>query len=66
MNPDELRDRSDDQLRKLEDQLNDELFNLKMQHHTGQLQETSELKKTRRDIARVKTILRERELEENE
>jgi large subunit ribosomal protein L29 len=63
MNADELRDKTDQRLRELEEQLNDELFNLKMQHHTGQLQETSKLKETRRDIARIKTILRERELD---
>ena len=63
MKASELRDRSDDGLRELEQQLQDELFRMKMQHQTGQLQETSRLKETRRDIARIKTILRERDLE---
>jgi large subunit ribosomal protein L29 len=62
MTPDELRDKSDEELRDLEDQLDDELFRLKMRHQTGQLQQTAELKSKRKDIARIKTILREREL----
>ena len=62
MNPDELREQSDEELRDLEDQLDDELFRLKMRHQTGQLQQTAELKSKRKDIARIKTILREREL----
>ena len=63
MKASELRERSDDGLEELEEQLQDELFRLEMQHQTGQLQETSRLEETRRDIARIKTILRERELE---
>jgi large subunit ribosomal protein L29 len=62
----ELRDRTDNGLEELEQQLEDELFQLEMQHQTGQLQETSRLEETRRDIARIKTILRERELEGEE
>jgi large subunit ribosomal protein L29 len=62
MTPDELREKSDEELRDLEDQLDDELFRLKMRHQTGQLQQTAELKSKRKDIARIKTILREREL----
>lgn len=60
----ELRDRTDEGLEELEQQLQDELFRLEMQHQTGQLQETSRLRETRRDIARIKTILRERDLGE--
>lgn len=63
MNVEELRDKSDDELQDLENQLADELFRMKMRHHTGQLQQTAELKEKRRDIARIKTILRERELD---
>ncbi|NLV92195.1 MAG: 50S ribosomal protein L29 [Firmicutes bacterium] len=42
--------------------LKEELFNLRFQHATGQLDNPMRLKEVRRDIARVKTILREREL----
>lgn len=51
------------------DELNTELssllkarFSLRMQHATQQLAKTSELCKVRRDIARVRTVMREREL----
>ncbi|GLP97735.1 MULTISPECIES: 50S ribosomal protein L29 [Paraferrimonas] len=37
-----------------------EQFNLRMQHATGQLNQTNELKKVRRSIARVKTILNQK------
>ena len=49
------------------EELNEELlnllreqFNLRMQHSTGQLEKTDQLRKVRRDIARVKTILTEK------
>ncbi|MGM0555978.1 MAG: 50S ribosomal protein L29 [Myxococcota bacterium] len=62
----ELRDKSDDELRELEHQVRDELFRMKMKHFTGQLQNVAELKSQKKDIARIKTILRERELAEVE
>jgi len=58
----ELRQKDTDELRALADELQEELFRLKMQHHTGQLDRVSRLKQTRRQVARVLTILREREL----
>ena len=39
-----------------------DLFNLRFQHVTGQLENPLKMKETRRDIARVKTIMREKEL----
>ena len=39
-----------------------ELFNLRVQHVTGQLENPVKLRETKRDIARVKTIIREKEL----
>lgn len=39
-----------------------ELFNLRFQHVTGQLENPVKMRELKRDIARVKTILREREL----
>ena len=50
---------------ELEDQvkaLKEELFNLRFQMATGQLQNPMVIKECKRNIARVKTILREREL----
>lgn len=42
--------------------LKEELFNLRFQHATGQLDNPMRIKEVRKDIARIKTILREREL----
>ncbi|MGN7471756.1 50S ribosomal protein L29 [Brevibacillus sp. SAFN-007a] len=42
--------------------LQEELFNLRFQLATGQLETTSRIKQVRKDIARAKTILRQREL----
>jgi len=42
--------------------LKEELFNLRFQLATGQLETTSRIKQVRKDIARAKTILRHREL----
>jgi len=41
-------------------ELHKEQFNLRMQHATGQLQRSSELKRVRRDIARIKTVQTEK------
>ena len=64
MKSSELRDKSPAELMDLERQLRDELFRLRMQHFTGQLQRVSDLRQKRRDIARIKTVLRERQLVE--
>lgn len=61
MKPEELRERSDDELQELEQQLRDEMFRMRLQKHTNQLQQTHRLRETRRDIARIKTILHERQ-----
>ncbi|WP_130861943.1 50S ribosomal protein L29 [Bacilliculturomica massiliensis] len=46
--------------------LKNELFNLRFQHVTGQLENPIKLRDTKKDIARVKTILREKELKRSE
>lgn len=61
-NPGELRSTNDTELRKQLDDLYHELFNLRFQRVAGQTPNTNRLKEVRRDIARVKTILRERAL----
>lgn len=58
----ELRELSEAELRQKEQELTAELFNLKFQHATGQLENTERLPQVRRDLARVKTILREKKL----
>ncbi|GAB1259207.1 50S ribosomal protein L29 [Aurantivibrio plasticivorans] len=60
MKASELRDKSTEELNKeLLEQLEAQ-FKLRMQQNTGQLNQTHELKQTRRDIARIKTVLSEK------
>lgn len=61
MNARELRARGEDELRKELVDLHREAFNLRMQKGMGQMSRPSQVKKVRRDIARLKTILSERE-----
>lgn len=56
----ELRDLSAAELRQKEQDFTTELFNLKFQHATGQLENTERLPEVRRDLARVKTTLRQK------
>lgn len=56
----ELRDLSVDELQSKEKEFLEEEFNLRFKHATGQLEKTDRLRKLRKDIARVKTILREK------
>ena len=58
----ELRDLSEEELREKIDELGQELFNLRFQKGTGQLGNTAIIPKTKRDLARVKTVLREIEI----
>ncbi|HDZ25865.1 hypothetical protein LCGC14_1221360 [marine sediment metagenome] len=55
----ELRELSEDELSRKEDELKDQLFKLKFQHALGQLENAMKLKSIKKDIARIKTILRE-------
>ncbi|MEL6268509.1 MAG: 50S ribosomal protein L29 [Chloroflexota bacterium] len=62
MTAEEVRDMStEDLLDELEDQ-KEELYRLRFQKATGQLEDVNLLRYTRRTIARIKTIIREREL----
>lgn len=58
----ELRDLSGDEIRTRAKELQEELFNLRFQLATGQIENVGRIRTVRRDIARLKTILREREL----
>ena len=60
MKANELKDKSVEQLNADLLDLLKAQFGLRMQHATGQLGNTSELKKVRRNIARIKTILTEK------
>lgn len=57
-----LRDMTDEEVLKQIDQLKTELFNLRFQLATGQLDNPMRIREVRKDIARGKTVLREREL----
>lgn len=54
-----LREMTRDELEQKLKELREALFNLKFQHATGQLENTAQLPKTRREIAQVMTIQRE-------
>jgi large subunit ribosomal protein L29 len=56
----DLRDRSTEDLRELRGVLQKELFGNRMKNFTSQLDDTSQLGRARRDIARIDTILSER------
>ncbi|MCL4546001.1 MAG: 50S ribosomal protein L29 [Chloroflexi bacterium] len=63
MKPSDIRALNDSELAKRLDELQQELFNLRFQLTTRQLENYKKVEAVRRDIARVKTIMRERELE---
>ncbi len=58
----ELRELPDDELYVRIESAKEELFNLRFQLATGQLDNTSRLKELRHDVARLATVLREREI----
>ncbi|MGR3289579.1 MAG: 50S ribosomal protein L29 [Paracoccaceae bacterium] len=60
MSASELRDKTPDELRDELANLKKESFNLRFQQATGQLENTSGIRKARRGAARVKTILNEK------
>ena len=60
MNASDLRAKSADELKLELDGLLREQFNLRMQQGTGQLSRPDQVKKVRRDIARIKTVLNEK------
>jgi large subunit ribosomal protein L29 len=62
MKSEKIRNLTDDELRHQERDLNDQLFKLKFQLNMGQTESLKKIRGLRRDIARVKTITREREL----
>lgn len=59
----ELRDFSPEELKEKESDLSEELFNLKMRHRTSGVEDPLRIRRIRRDLARVKTIQHQRQLE---
>jgi large subunit ribosomal protein L29 len=62
MKASELRAKSDDELKSELTELLKAQFGLRMQVATQQLSNTSQMKKVRRDIARVRTVMKERSI----
>jgi len=56
----DLRERTDEDLRSLRDSMKKDLFSYRMKNLTNQLDDTTLMNKTRRDIARIELILHER------
>jgi large subunit ribosomal protein L29 len=61
MKPADLRGRTPDELTEQTETLGKEIFNLRFQRASGQLENTARVRQARRDIARIKTILGERQ-----
>jgi len=59
----DLRDMSESELREHIQTARRELFGLRFQHATGELDDTARLKKAKKEIARALTVAREREIE---
>ena len=57
----EIRDLAVDELRQREKDMDDQMFRLRIQKSMGQAEAAQKLKQLRRDLARIKTVLREKE-----
>jgi large subunit ribosomal protein L29 len=55
----EIRELGLEEMQSKVTDLREELFNLRFQHETGQLENPQKMKQTKKDIARLKTIIRE-------
>ena len=62
MKANEIREISTDNIENQIAELKKELFNLRFQLATGQLENTARIRQVKKDIARMKTVIREREL----
>ncbi len=62
MRPEKLRELTKDELLQWERDLGEEIFNLRIQHFQGKLENPLRIREARKDLARVKTILREDDL----
>ncbi|CAM3299374.1 50S ribosomal protein L29 [Nosocomiicoccus ampullae] len=60
----EIRELTNEEINNNIKELKEELFNLRFQLATGQLENTARIKEVRKTIARMKTTIREREIEE--
>jgi large subunit ribosomal protein L29 len=58
----ELRDESDDKLEEMLENSREEMFNLRFQHAAARLDDMSQLRRVRREIAQLETVLNQRDL----
>ena len=58
----EIRDLNVDELNQKHGEMTEEMFRLRLRHSTGQLESPAMLNRVRRDIARIKTVQREKEV----
>ena len=61
MTPSDVRDKSSEELAKMVVELKEEIFRLRFRRNSKQLKQTANVGKARRDLARVMTVIRERE-----
>ena len=64
MDLNKIREMTDAELSAELEKMQKELFNLRFQHETGQLDNPVQMREVKRNIARVKTIIREKELDQ--
>jgi large subunit ribosomal protein L29 len=62
MRIDEIRERTDEELQTLTQQLQEDMYKLRVQRATNQLDDTNAPRRTRKDLARVNTVLKARGL----
>ena len=60
MKTSELRDKSNDELQTRERELSEQLFKLRFQRATGRMESPAKMRQVRREIARIKTLLKEK------
>ena len=63
MKASEIRDLSVEELQSKASELEQEMFNLRFQLHTGHLENSAKLSQIRKDVARVKTVLNQKKLD---
>ena len=61
----ELREQTAEELKIKESELYDQLFRLRFQAATAQLEKPAKIRQVRRDLARIKTVLRQKEITKN-
>jgi large subunit ribosomal protein L29 len=61
----ELKEQTEEELRMKEGELYDQLFKLRFQAATAQLEKPAKIRQVRRDLARIKTVLRQKEVTKN-